>query len=85
LTGTEIRGCWEAWPAGDALPAATLTIGPARPASEPHPREFVEVDAAATVGDADLASPDPAPADLAPAAAPPAGEPGWSLWGDLDR
>ena len=30
LTGTEIRGCWEAWPAGEAIPVAPLSIGPAQ-------------------------------------------------------
>ena len=85
LTGTEIRGCWEAWPAGEAIPDAPLTIGPALPASEAHALEFVEVGAGATAADAVPASADHGPVEMAPAAVTPAGEPGWSLWGDPDR
>jgi hypothetical protein len=85
LTGTEIRGCWEAWPAGEASPATALTIGPAQTASGHHALEFVEVGSGAPVGTADGTAPDTTAVELAPAAVAPAGEPGWSLWGDPDR
>jgi hypothetical protein len=85
LTGIEIRGCWEAWPAGEARPDAPLTIGPARPAEAPPSLEFVEVDPTGEAADAEITPTDPGPAELAPAAMTPAGEPGWSLWGDPDR
>ncbi len=85
LTGTEIRGCWEARPAGEAIPVAPLTIGPAQTASEPHALEFVEVRSGATMGDSDVGAPDTTPVEVAPAAVAPTGEPGWSLWGDPER
>ena len=86
LTGAEIRGCWEAWPAGESAPAVPLTIGPARPATEgAHPREFVEVGSGGIVDGADVTASEPTTVELAPAALAPAGEPGWSLWGDPDR
>jgi hypothetical protein len=83
LTGDEIRGCWEAWPAA-LLPdgGAPLTIAPARsPGEGKRPLAFVEVtgeepsagEAAETV-----AAPVGVPGSYA------SGEPGWSLWGDLE-
>ena len=86
LTGDEIRGCWEAWPAA-LLPdvAVPLTIAPARsPEEGRQPLAFVEVTAdepsaanAAEAAEAGIAS-------LRGKDRPPAGEAGWSLWGDLE-
>ena len=84
LTGDEIRGCWEAWPAALLTDgAAPLTIAPARaPEDARGPLAFVEVTAD-----------EPSAANAAEAAEagiaslrdrPPAGEAGWSLWGDLE-
>jgi hypothetical protein len=81
LTGDEIRGCWEGWPVGLMAPEdAPLTIAPAR---EDHrrPLEFVEVSGAAEDPDDVATLLDPA---ITPGP-PPAPEPGWSLWGELDR
>ena len=83
LSGVEIRGCWESWPAGAARPEVALTIGPARRPDAPEHREFVEVSAVAgavalveTGTDGPIVDPPlPAPSD----------EPGWSLWGEPDR
>jgi hypothetical protein len=88
LSGTEIRACWEGWPAGDVPSDAAATVGPARqPDEHPH-REFIEVDAVAEVGV-------PAGSEMgvkADVAAPPLGwatpnasDFGGSLWGDPDR
>ena len=83
LTGDEIRGCWEAWPAAllsDGM--VSLTIAPARAPEEGRPPlAFVEV-----TGN------EPSPGDVTEALPEPAGvpghaagrEPGWSLWGDLE-
>jgi hypothetical protein len=92
LTGDEIRGCWEAWPAGMTRPEMAPTIGPARPITEGHRHlEFIEVRAGVATGAAGAPISDvPAVTDAEPALPPvspvsPPGEPGWSLWGDLDR
>ena len=81
LTGDEIRGCWEAWPSGATLTEPTPTIGPARWIGEHSGRlEFIEVGAAVPAAPAVAVDQDQAvPPPLSP------GEPGWSLWGDLDR
>jgi hypothetical protein len=82
LTGDEIRGCWEAWPA-DSLPdgAVALTIAPARPPDGKQPLAFVDVDGPGP-------GPQDAPRATSPRSAVPGGNPaadaGWSLWGDLD-
>ncbi|HSL77064.1 MAG TPA: hypothetical protein VK867_08975 [Candidatus Limnocylindrales bacterium] len=83
LTGDEIRGCWEAWPAA-LLPegSAPLTIGPARPAADvKQPLVFVEVTAAepASADDAEVA-----PTQAGVAQLPTAADTSWSLWGDLE-
>jgi hypothetical protein len=76
LDGNEIRGCWEAWPAGEARTDVALTIGPARSSDGQHRHlEFIEVGAALEEAEDDGAVP----------AAMPSREPGWSLWGDADR
>jgi hypothetical protein len=81
LTGEEIRGCWEAWPAALLHEAAVpLTIGPARPPDgAPRPLAFVEV----TTGDAPDGDDGTAVAPIPPGRAAPI-EPGWSLWSDLE-
>ena len=83
LTGDEIRGCWEAWPAALLSDASVpLTIAPARsPAGDKQPLAFVEV------GGADPMIDEVAEAAVAPLGAPrPSAEvePAWSLWGDLE-
>jgi hypothetical protein len=82
LTGDEIRACWEAWPTEAlAATAVPLTIVAARTDAERKPPlEFVEVDGVSEPVEEDAA-------EVAPVARPiaPATEPGWSLWGDLDR
>ena len=80
LTGSEIRGCWEAWPAGALRADAPLTIAPARQPDDPGHREFVEV-GVAPVMEAVTAT----PATPATSAPPLPADPGWSLWGDPDR
>jgi hypothetical protein len=86
LTGEEIRGCWEGWPAGAATTSTPLTIAPARASDDDRrPLAFVEVTPVTEPsGDADALE---TPAGTTPAASPlpPVGEPRWSLWGDADR
>jgi hypothetical protein len=82
LTGDEIRGCWDAWPAGALATAdVPLTIVAARTDAERKPLEFVEIDGVSEPLE------DDEPAEMAPVArpVPPPAEPGWSLWGDPDR
>ena len=87
LVGDEIRACWDGWPgAADAITMAP----PANAASDSaerreRPIEFVEVHDQPT-GDEAVAAGDDSTA-MPPATAPllPADEPGWSLWGDVDR
>jgi hypothetical protein len=85
LVGDEIRACWEAWPGAVDLP---LTLPPAQPSagSRAAAREFVEVgvgpavEVPAAIGErtaADVPQPVPVPT-------PVIGEPGWSLWGEVD-
>jgi hypothetical protein len=83
LTGDEIRACWDGWPAGAAMsPSALPIIGPARTDEPAHrPLEFVAVEALEAGTDDPAADVDEAPVV---ATTPSAGEPGWSLWGDLD-
>jgi hypothetical protein len=94
LNGDEIRGCWEAWPEGASRPDGAPSIGPARPTAGRHRHlEFIEVSATSDVAAADLAAGDVAATEVAatadganavqPSLTPR--EPGWSLWGDLDR
>jgi hypothetical protein len=93
LTGEEIRGCWEACPAGATRPDAAPTIGPAQPITEGHRHvEFIEVRGGAAgvaaAGAASAVMADIAEAtDEEPASTPVFApeQPGWSLWGDLDR
>lgn len=84
MTGDEIRGCWEAWPAA-SLPegVVSLTMAPARPPDDARqPLAFVEVTAPQTTDDdADTVAAGSAPATPIPATET---EPGWSLWGELD-
>jgi hypothetical protein len=87
LSGAEIRGCWEAWPAGEATRDLPLTIVPARRPDEDHHREFVEVGVAAvTVSMADAVADEAIATDGDGAAdPPPRPDAGWSFWGDPDR
>jgi hypothetical protein len=82
LVGDEIRACWEAWPSAVDLP---LTISPAQPSVGPRaePREFVEVGARSVMA-VPPATGEAVPIDLAPVPMPAIGEPGWSLWGDVE-
>ena len=100
LAGDEIRECWEAWPGGAdptvAAEAASRTAaGEATAAGRPAPLEFIEVhgrlaaepvvpnpETATTL--ADPTGPDPDSPPFVPPLGPPP-DPGWSLWGDLDR
>ena len=86
LSGVEIRGCWEAWPAGTLRPDVPLTIAPARTTDEPQHREFVEVGAVARTASDDAPLADAASETEGGASvAPQLPDPGWSLWGDPDR
>jgi hypothetical protein len=83
LVGDEIRPCWEARPStAGATVTDQLTIRPAEATRKVERIEFVEVreptadDAPAAIGEPPVVPPGP----IAPAA-----EPGWNLWGDLDR
>lgn len=99
LAGDEIRECWEAGAGGDDLmlaAVATKTALEEAGASGPAaPLEFIEVhgplaseplvaDPEPATKSVDLTGPSPdAPAFVPPPGPPP--EPGWSLWGDVDR
>lgn len=93
LAGDEIRACWEAWPAGaDPLVVTPLAItqvgGAASEAEHVRPLAFVEV-RAGPLGEPP-AVPDEPPttletSDALPATVRPRDEPGWSLWGELER
>ena len=87
LTGEEIRGCWEGWPAGATTTVHPLTIVPARTSgTDRRPLEFVEVASMVQPSaPGDAAEPVPGGASPAGEAAPPIGEPRWNLWGDADR
>jgi hypothetical protein len=101
LAGDEIRECWEAWPGGAdptlaaAAAAAGMTAaGEATAAGRVAPLEFIEihgrlgsepiVPGSETTPSPELIAPDPDSPPFVPPLGPPA-EPGWSLWGDLDR
>ena len=83
LVGDEIRACWEAWPSAVDLP---LTISPAQSTAglrATAPLEFVEVG----VGPAAEGTPPIAevlPTMPGPVPMPVIGEPGWSLWGEVE-
>jgi hypothetical protein len=85
LSGDEIRGCWEGWPAGSASRTAPQTIPQALAAdSDRRPLAFVEVSAthASERGEKTempITSPLP-PVDRAQ----PGSEPRWDLWGDAE-
>ena len=99
LAGDEIRECWEAGAGGVdlmlAAVATTTALEEARVSGRAAPLEFIEVhgplaserhvaDRETAPPSLDLTGPDPdAPAFAPPPGGPP--EPGWSLWGDLDR
>ena len=96
LAGDEIRSCWEAWPGGaDPMPTAPPSMRPAADDESVPARavrlEFVEVGDRPEAGPADApmdpAATSDAPSPLGPGPHLPSrdGEPGWSLWGDLDR
>ena len=82
LVGDEIRACWEAWPGAVELP---LTISPAQALAGTRaaaPRDFVEVGALpADVASAAAGVPTVVPG---PVPMPATGEPGWSLWGEVE-
>jgi hypothetical protein len=86
LVGDEIRPCWDAWPVGaEATQTAPLTIQPANPPTmAERPIEFVEV-RDRSAGDVASMAPTDGQAALHPGPLLPVDEPGWSLWGDLDR
>jgi hypothetical protein len=82
LVGDEIRACWEAWPGIVDLPP---TISPSQSPVGPRaaePREFVEVGALPT--DAAPPAAEALPVVPAPVPMPAIGEPGWSLWGEVE-
>lgn len=95
LVGDEIRACWEARPAAEGKAPAPAAIVPAAiGASGPErakPLAFIEVQAG-SAGDRQIVSDEPRIApqtsetpETLPAAIRPRDEPGWSLWGELDR
>jgi hypothetical protein len=100
LAGDEIRACWEAGPESADLSlaaavASTTAAEEAAAAGRSAPLDFIEVHgrlASEPVGP----SPEPSAPTLEPTApgpdattfVPPPGppsEPGWNLWGDVDR
>jgi len=88
LTGEEIRGCWEGWPAGSATTSTPLTIPPARTSdADRRALAFVEVTPATDVSEDGDAAEAPVAGTVPPVsgALPPASEPRWDLWGDADR
>lgn len=101
LAGDEIRACWEAGPGGADPPlvATALTSTAADDLSAPGraaPLDFIEVHgrlasepAAPSLEPKEPGLEPAAPSLDSPAFVPPPvplpGEPGWSLWGDLDR
>jgi hypothetical protein len=100
LAGDEIRECWEARPSGADLTlavgaAARIAAEEAIAAGRAAPLEFIEVHGR-LASEPVAPSPEPAapsvepsvPSPDGPAFVPPAGppaEPGWNLWGDLER
>ncbi len=99
LAGDEIRECWEAGAGGgDVMLAAVVpktALVEARASGHAAPHEFIEVHGP-LASEPLVADPEPAapsvdltgPSPAAPAFVPPPGpppEPGWSLWGDLER
>jgi len=83
LVGDEIRPCWEALPgAAGATITDPLTIPPAEPTRRVARHiEFVEVgELSADEASAAICEPVVPPGPILPAT-----EPGWNLWGDLDR
>jgi hypothetical protein len=99
LAGDEIRECWEAGAevVDPMLAAVTTTtaLEESRASGRAAPLEFIEVHGPLAserlLPDRETAAPsvDPTGPDSdAPAFVPPPGpppDPGWSLWGDLDR
>ncbi len=80
LSGDEIRGCWDGWPAGArAADGAGLTIRPAA-GDVQRALDFVEVDGASAP--IEVSGPEPSITDGVP---PPSPELRWDLWGDPDR
>ena len=83
LAGDEIRACWEAWPGAVDVPP---TISPTQPLAgqrAAEPRDFVEV-GVRPAAEVPAATDETAPIVPAPAPLPAIGEPGWSLWGDVE-
>jgi hypothetical protein len=87
LSGEEIRGCWESWPAGAAQGSTPLpTIAPAQAIDERRrPLAFIEVDTATGLAVSGERPAPSAPGALTAPAEPVRNEPGWNLWGDPDR
>jgi len=99
LAGDEIRDCWEARPGGAdptlAAAAGRTAAEEATAGGRAAPLEFIEVHGRLApepvVASTEPAAPSgepTAPGPEAPGFVPPPGpptEPGWSLWGDLDR
>jgi hypothetical protein len=93
LVGDEIRACWEAWPAGAepvvVAPGTVIPVGAGT--SEPdraQPLAVVEVRDASAAGPPALPDEPPGEPGLSdglPAPIRLRDEPGWSLWGELDR
>lgn len=84
MIGDEIRACWEAGPSAIAdAGGSPVAAGPAAAAPRADRLEFIDVDRAAGT-DRDVgADRGSGPTATAHLPAPP--EPGWNLWGDLER
>jgi hypothetical protein len=83
LVGDEIRACWEARPGAVDLP---LTISPAQSSAGSRataPLEFVEVGVRPPMEVTPTAAELP-PTIPGPVPMPAIGEPGWSLWGEVE-
>ncbi len=100
LTGDEIRACWEAAAGGADVPLVAMAgIGPDDPSATGRtPLEFIEVDGLLASEPAppsieppktglelETAAPSSDSPGMVSPPPPSLGEPGWSLWGDLDR
>ena len=84
MIGDEIRACWEVGPSALAdAGGSPVATGPPASAARADRLEFIDVDRAVGT-DRDIGTDrDVGPTTTTHLPAPP--EPGWNLWGDLER